>query len=101
MVEFSKAAGRKGDQADKHEKQSVDIGQHRVHIFCVDENKEMVRPPVGEKEEKTQNITQKYRQQALNFQPETHVVYRLPDQGRLDFKNENRHHDGKNAVGKL
>ena len=57
FIILSEQASGKGHQAYQHEKQRVDIGEHRVHVFCVNRDKKVMRAPVGEKQGKTEHIT--------------------------------------------
>ena len=91
-------AGGKRNQTDQHKKQSVDVGEHRIHIFRVNGNKKMMRAPIGEKQRETQNIRKQQWKQFFNLEPEIRIADRSPNCRYLDIKNKNRHHDGKNAI---
>ena len=91
----------KRHQRNQHKKQTVDVDQHRIHILGINGNEKMMRAPIGENQSERKDIRKQNRKQSFNFFPQTGVIDRPPDCRQFDVENQNRHHDGKNSVGKL
>ena len=62
VTKSTEDARREGDKADEHEKEGVDVGEHRVHCFCIDRDKEVMRPPIGKEKREGEYIREKYRE---------------------------------------
>ena len=97
----SQETGGERDERNKHEEEGIDIGQHWVNIFGIDGDEEVMSSPVGEEEGKRENVREEDWQQLLDLNPQNTVTYMTDNIGHLEFKDEHRHHDGKDPVREL